>query len=143
VETGLNKDTCFYSFRNRATGALSSGAVRHYILLWSLYDNGRVDLYRSLRRNTLAIPVRAILHARKCLKQHHVCLDFHGHFLEYPLSWRSSEAGNTYKVLLLLSVPLAGLSTRNVLVDQHTDHSYLAFHEYLSTEANAEAYYKD
>ena len=70
-------------------------------------------------------------------------LDFYGNFLEYSLSWSGSEARYTNKILLLLSAPFQGLSSRNVLVDQHSHYSHLTVHEYLSTKANVEAYYKD
>ncbi len=130
-------------FRYRTTSAVSFSTVCDHLILWCLNDNRRLYLNRSLRCNTLGIPVRGMVHARQRPNQYHVHVDFHGNLLEYSVSRSSSETRYTNKILFLFSVPFTGVSAHYVLADKHIDYSDIVVHQYLSPEANAEAYHKD
>ena len=122
--TDVNTYTCLF-FRHRATSTLPYGAICDHIILWGLNDHRGPDLDRSLHRHTLAILIRAMLHARKRAHHYNVFLDFYGDLLEYSLPRGSSEARYTHKILLLLSVPFASLSAHYVLAGQYIDYRHL------------------
>ena len=122
---------------------MSSGFIRHYLILWCLNDNSRYDFHRSFYCNTLGISLRTTVHPRKSFDHNNVYLAFHGDVFKYSLSWSSRGARYSNKILFLLSVSFQSLSSYNVFFDKHTHQRDTLVHQYLFAQANSETYHKD